>query len=130
MEVDSVHSVIERKLRNKLIYSPQNYVDIMKACRPSRPYLVCYLTYDFFKDFTYLNYYQSIRPGSKAGDPTVTDLRVLRYLPDGTIGYKLHHDGDEFLEFPRRAKLRSPADDDAVGSLYQQQMLAGGHSQR
>lgn len=79
-----------------------------------------YLTHGFFKDFTSLNYYQSIRPGSKAGDPTVTDLRVLRYLPDGIIGYKVHHDRDEFLVFLRRAKLRSPAGDDAVESLNQQ----------
>jgi hypothetical protein len=122
MEVDNVHSVIEKKLRNKPIYSPQNYVDIMKACRPSQPYAVKYLTHDFFKDFTVLNYYQSIRPGSKAGEPTVTDLKVLKYFPDGTIYYKLHHDGDEFMDFPRRARLRAPTTDDFVRNLYQQRI--------
>ena len=38
LEVDSVHSVIERKLKNKPIYVPQNYVDIFKVSRLERPY--------------------------------------------------------------------------------------------
>lgn len=44
MQVDSVHSIIERKLYTKLIYSPQNYRFDLE---------------------------------SKAGEPTVTDLRVI-----------------------------------------------------
>jgi hypothetical protein len=31
MEVDNVHSVIERKLKNKPIYVPTNYIDIFEA---------------------------------------------------------------------------------------------------
>jgi hypothetical protein len=33
MEVDSVHSVIERKLKNKPIYVPVNYIDIFEGAR-------------------------------------------------------------------------------------------------
>lgn len=33
MEVDSVHSMIGRKLKNKPIYVPQNYVDVNKTTR-------------------------------------------------------------------------------------------------
>lgn len=33
MEVDSVHSVIERKLKNKPIYVPANYIDIFEGAR-------------------------------------------------------------------------------------------------
>ena len=35
------------------------------------------------------NYRSSKRPGSRAGDPHVNDLVALKYLPDGTIEYKL-----------------------------------------
>lgn len=59
MECDSIHSTIERKLRNKPIYSPQTYVDLIKAARPVRPYSVKYLSHDFFKNFSALKYYTS-----------------------------------------------------------------------
>lgn len=91
----------------------------MKVCRLFKLYIVWYLIYDFFKDFIFLNYYQLICFGSKVGDFIVIDFRVLRYLFDGIIGYKLYYDGDEFLEFLRWVKFCLFVDDDVVGSLYQ-----------
>ncbi|XP_071147129.1 uncharacterized protein [Mytilus edulis] len=117
MEVDSVHSVIERKLKNKPIYVPQNYVDIFKVSRLERPYDVKYLSHQFFKKYSDLNYYNSIRPGSKVGDNVVTDIRALMYLPEGEIKYKLAMSGD-YLELPRRAKISAPGDTDQVGNLH------------
>lgn len=103
MEVDSVHSVIERKLKRKNIYVPQNYVDVMTSVRPSQPYIVHYVDHSFFKKYSDLSYYTSIRPGTKVGDPVVTDLRVIHYSANGEVTYKLMF-SDDFSEFPRRAK--------------------------
>ncbi|CAK1553315.1 unnamed protein product [Leptosia nina] len=90
MEVDSVHSTLEKKFRGP-IYSPSDYVSRMQQARPSQPCRVHHLDYTFF-----LNYdavpggYSSIRPGRKTGDATVTDVRELLYV-DGEVKYKLRH---------------------------------------
>ncbi|VEN62189.1 unnamed protein product [Callosobruchus maculatus] len=90
MECDSMHSVIERKLRNTEVFLPADYASLIKSARINpRPYQVKYLKYDYFKDFSKRKCFKSIRPGYKAGDPQVTDLRCLRYSPDGLINYKL-----------------------------------------
>lgn len=47
--------------------------------------------HSFFKDFTTLKYCSSIRPGRKVGDPTVTDLKAIKYNPEGFIEFKLRH---------------------------------------
>lgn len=102
MECDSMHSVIERKCRNTEIYTPAGYVSVCKSARlKPRPYNVTYLTFDFFKTFSNLSYYNSIRPGFKKGDPVVTDIRSLKYNPTGSIEYKINYDEDWQL-LPRR----------------------------
>ncbi|KAK6175213.1 hypothetical protein SNE40_013721 [Patella caerulea] len=119
MEVDSVHSSIERKLRKQPIYCPQQYVDYIKKARTvPRPYNVKYIAHDFFNDYKILNYYSSIRPGKKVGDPVVNDIRVLKYNPgkDGRIEFKLHY-SDEFQELPRRFFVKSPGGEE-VGKAY------------
>ena len=103
MEVDSVHSMIERKMKHKPIYVPQNYVDIIKQTRPKQPYKVHYVKNSFFKKYTDLQYYSSIRPGVRVGEPVVTDIRVLHYSPDGIITYKINYE-DDLQELPRKAK--------------------------
>ena len=105
MEEDSVHSVIEHKVkkRNTVIYVPQKYVDIMREVRPAHPYVVHYVDHTFFKDYTNLDYYSSIRPGIKVGDPVVTDLRVLHYSQNGCITYKLMFE-DNRKDLPRRTR--------------------------
>lgn len=43
MECDSMHVTIERKLKNREIYSPAQYVEICKTARLTKPYDVQYL---------------------------------------------------------------------------------------
>ena len=92
MEVDSVHSQIERKLKHTPIYCASQYVDLMKRARKIR-YDVKYLEYSFFKDYSQVGNLKSIRPGRNVkGEPVVTDLRCLKYSPDqnGTFLFKLN----------------------------------------
>lgn len=102
MEVDAMHSTIERKLKGININIPADYVNICKSARRlPKPYEVNYLSHNFFKNFSSLKYLTSIRPGKKVGDPTVTDIRALKYNPTGTIQYKLRF-GDEWKDLPIR----------------------------
>lgn len=105
MECDASHSAIECKLKNKEIYLPSQYAAISKEARPKQPFIVNFLSYDFFHDYSNKNdfFYYSIRPGRVANDPTVTDLRVLEYNPNGIIRYKLRFE-DEYKDLPRRSK--------------------------
>ncbi|KAK7115597.1 hypothetical protein V1264_001435 [Littorina saxatilis] len=102
MEVDSVHSAIERKLRGRQIYWPADYIEVMESARTTKaPYVVKNLDYSFFKDFSGLKYYRSIRPGNSVGEPQVTYIRALLYTADGQISYKLHL-SDSWSPLPRR----------------------------
>ena len=121
MECDSVHSTIEQKLRNKPIYCPQNYVDLIKEARQNQPYTVMYLSHDFFGNYSDLKYYSSIRPGSRVGDPVVTDIRVLKYTEDGSLQYKLNF-ADQYQDLPRRCKVGHPSADDKIDRLYSSQV--------
>lgn len=107
MECDSMHASIERKLRNRKIHVPSDYLEIFRNARQNpEPYSVEYLQHTFFKDYTNPSVYQSIRPGNKTGDPTVTNIRALRYEPDGTIYYKTDFAAQYApLPRPRRSKL-------------------------
>ncbi|CAK6965474.1 uncharacterized protein LOC127510601 isoform X1 [Scomber scombrus] len=79
MECDSVHSVIERRLRNQEIYVPAEYVALMKSARSKpNPYEVKYVDHTFFQDYANLRLCRSIRPGIKPVDPTVHDVRAIR----------------------------------------------------
>lgn len=117
MEVDSVHSTIEQKIRNRPIYSPSNYVEKIREVRPQQPYDVKYLSHEYFKEFSSLQYYDTIRPGKRVGDPVVSDIRELRYLPDGTIQYKLGFN-DNHKMLPQTRHARKPSVHDTVGPLY------------
>ncbi|GFY77338.1 uncharacterized protein TNIN_176191 [Trichonephila inaurata madagascariensis] len=92
MECDSMNSVIERALRHKKINVPADYAYLAKEACKKNPYEVEYLYHHFFKDFqTTLPFYKSIKPGKRVCDPTVTNIRALRHVPDGKIVYKLRH---------------------------------------
>lgn len=81
IEVDSVHSVIERKLQNVEIFLPSQYASINKQARiKSSPYRIIQPDHTFFKDYGMKEYqlYGFIRPGRSAGDDCVVDLRVLK----------------------------------------------------
>nr|XP_026498301.1 uncharacterized protein LOC113402304 [Vanessa tameamea] len=111
MEVESVHSIIERKLKNREIYLPSQYSSITKEARlnPS-PYEVATVEHTFFKDYSIKNnfIYDTIRPGRGTGVNCVVDLRALKYNPNGTIDYKLDYN-DEFRPLPRRPKRIEPS---------------------
>lgn len=102
MEVDSVHSTLENKFKPP-ICGPTDYIDRMTQARPGNSYTVNYLDYSFFKN--YEHNYESIRPGKKAGDPTVNDIRGLLYR-NGDIYYKLRHPED-WQKLPQRARNNS-----------------------
>lgn len=73
MEADSMHSTIERHLRNKIINVPAEYYTICRGARknPER-YDVTYLNHTFFKNFNNVGFLKSIRPGKKKGDSKVS----------------------------------------------------------
>lgn len=105
MEVDSVHSTIEAKLRNRRqVFVPADYIDIIETARIKNPYKTHYLSHDDFLKFD-TSIYCSIRPGSKKGDPCVNDVVAYQYTPKGIINYKLSMH-DEWTELPQRAKKR------------------------
>lgn len=85
-----MHPTIERKLIGRIINVPADYVSIARAARNiPKPYRVEYLTHNFFKDFSGLNFIKSLRPGFKVGDPTVQNIRALRYNSSGRFDYKI-----------------------------------------
>lgn len=68
---------------------PADCINIIKKARPVSefgPYNVYSLFKDFFRVFAKLNKYKSIRPDSKTGDPTITDIVVLHNVT-GKISY-------------------------------------------
>jgi len=79
MECDSVHSNIERKLKNADIYLPSDYFKITQSARKKPfPYNVKWCDTSFFKQCQIdLNRYDSLRPGKSAGDPTVTNIKSI-----------------------------------------------------
>jgi hypothetical protein len=104
MECDSTHSVIEHQIRNKQIYLPQQFVENIEAARQDNPYVVKYVDFTFFKDYSTLDKYASIRPGIGVGSATVADVRQLKYDPDGIIYYKTGYENCTYepLPTPRR----------------------------
>ena len=60
MEVDSVHSVIERKLKHKEVYyCPSQYVSVIRKARSKPcPYRVQYLDHTFFKKYSKKYFHQ------------------------------------------------------------------------
>lgn len=105
MECDSVHSTIERKKKAKEMYVPADFVRIIAEARTfPEPYKVTYLDHSFFKNFSKINYYKSIRPGIKSGDPQVTDLKCIKYDSTGMY-FKLDFDNDWTLSPQRKPKI-------------------------
>ncbi|KAF0715572.1 Uncharacterized protein FWK35_00022354, partial [Aphis craccivora] len=113
MECDSVHSVIERKLKKTDCYLPCQLSQITLQSRQHPfPYKSEVLTYSFFLDYSdkKFMFYESIRPGRVASDAVITDLRVLKYCPN-----------DDFKELPRRLKNINEDIINKFPKLYQTQ---------
>lgn len=112
MECDSAHAKIEKKLKNMSIFVPQDYIDITKTARKTItinktrqecPFEAVHLRHDFFLNFANKQQlrFKSIRPGVKARDATVSNLRSMIYLPNGKIKYKTDFD-EEYQDLPRK----------------------------
>ncbi|KAK9679652.1 hypothetical protein QE152_g39823 [Popillia japonica] len=107
MKCDSVHACIERKLKNREIKLPSDYVKACREARRSREhYEVIQLSHRFFKDYSKSEWhrYTSIRPGK---DHVVTDIKALNYDPNGNIQFKLDF-SDEYQGLPSRPKVITP----------------------
>lgn len=124
MEADSVHSQIERQVRNRIFNVPADYCLAMKNARRNPfPYVVQYLEHSFFLNYEgTLKAIKSIRPGKKVGDPCVTDLRAIKYT-NNALQYKLRFH-DEWKDLPTRVKVdsipvKTPND---IPSLYSERL--------
>lgn len=120
MEVDSMHSAIERRLKNKVINVPADYIDVIKTAR-KEPYYVQYLSHKFFKKFDTVQSYKSIRPGRSVGDAKVNDIRALQYSPIGIISYKLRF-AEPWSELPQRKATVNPKYYHELESLHENQL--------
>lgn len=115
MEVDSCHSAIETKLkRRKQVFLPADYIPIIQSARIDNPYRTHYLSYSDFYKFN-ADYYISIRPGTKKGDPCVNDVVAFQYTPERVINFKLAF-GDEWEALPTRP--RRAVDSNTLTKLY------------
>ncbi|CAH1953979.1 unnamed protein product [Acanthoscelides obtectus] len=120
MECDSVHAVIERKLKNKNIEIPNDYYRLTGEARQNPfPYEVVTPDFTFFKNYSADLVYYSIRPGKKSNDPTVTQIRALQY-EQGLITYKINFD-QEFAELPHRPR-RTPNDINQFLQLFEHKL--------
>ena len=103
MECDSIHSLVDRKLKNVDIRLPSDYMEI---CRKSHskpfPIEVEKVGFKFFRNNNSVETqrYSSIRPGNKKLDPKVTEIRALNYLPSGVTQFKLSFD-EQWENLPR-----------------------------
>lgn len=103
MEADNVHLVLEHYFKPP-IYYPSDYVSRMQVARPKQPYNIKNGHFNFFLNYENLNTnLTSLRPEKKVGDPVITDLRALKYLPSGDIFYKLDQSRN-WLELLQRCK--------------------------
>ena len=109
MEVDSVHALIERNLKTKSIYLPSDYCRITREARKKEPYEVKSISYNFVKDYSFKPKFDSIRPGRRVNEPTVNNIKVIKYSPDGNIQVKLNF-SENFRDLPGRNKDKPVTD--------------------
>lgn len=115
MECDSVHSTIEKQKKNRELYVPANFVQIIQEARLKKPYKVKYVDHTFFYNYSEVKICKSIRPGNKRGSPTVLQLRGLKYSKEG-IMYKLSFN-DEWKDLPQQ--LNKKCNEVRASPLYQ-----------
>nr|CAD7447096.1 unnamed protein product [Timema bartmani] len=97
MEADSVHAAIERRLRNREIHHPHDYLTVTREAK-------C-LNHEFFRSYEIPEEqaYSSIRPGNFKNDPIVNNIVRLTYKPEG-IFFKLQF-SSTLQKLPQRKKL-------------------------
>lgn len=109
MECDSCHSASVTRVRSQEVYLPSDYVSSCLMTRREQPYEVKTI---FFSKFSDLQYYSSIRPGKTVGDMVVTDVRALKYTPDGSIYFKLRHSASDWSQLTHRKGFSAPKADE------------------
>lgn len=115
MECDTVHSHIEKSKKSRELHVPADFIKVITEASLTKKYNVKYLHWSFFKNYAALKHYTSIRPGKRAGDPCVVDLRALKYTPHSPIEFKLRFD-DIWTVLPQR--FHDISEDQAIPQLY------------
>ena len=100
MDVDSVHATIERAKKNQDIKLTTDYINVITSARKRNPYKVKYLDYNFFNDYKSVCDIASIKPSKAVGHPYVTDIRQLKYSPDGSMQFNLSYCEDKWQKLP------------------------------
>ncbi|CAH1098799.1 unnamed protein product [Psylliodes chrysocephalus] len=108
--VDSVHACVERKLKNREIKLPCDYITITREARKNpAPYEAVNCEYSLFKNYSTPLRYSSIRPGRVSKDSVVVmDIRVIDYDPMGVI--RVDHSNLELSDLPIRSKKFPPTE--------------------
>lgn len=65
-----------------------------------------------------LSYCSSLRPGNKAGNHVVTDIKCTQYCPSGELKVKTSYQ-DEYSSIPSRIKVPLVDDLEQIKALYQ-----------
>lgn len=121
MECDSMHSTIERALKNREIYIPSGYIEVCRTARKNpKPYEVVELDHTYFKKFSALKAVSSLRPGNKPGDPVVTEIREIWYKKTGEIEVKIGSITNDYEVLPRRIKKLEGTE--SIPSLYKERL--------
>lgn len=81
MSVDTVHSLIERRIKSKEITSVEMYIDEIKKARIKQPLQVKMIDHNFVKDYTTPLIVKSIRPGQDL----VKDIKAIKYTKTGSM---------------------------------------------
>ena len=122
MECGSIHANIERRLKNRDINVPGDYVAKCTQARKSpRPYSVKYIDHKFFKDYCKNLVYKLIQPVKLASDPKITDIGNLGDSVDG-MSYKLDFNY-EYCTLPVRNFVQASKSEQChFPNLYQERL--------
>ncbi|KAK3780889.1 hypothetical protein RRG08_052047 [Elysia crispata] len=97
-----MHSTTERNIQMIDIFIPTEYAVLFRTSRKRPfPYTVVEIEYHHPVKLGG-QYFTSIRPGKGKGDPTVGDLKAIRY-ERGEVQYKLSHN-DDWEMLPQRVR--------------------------
>lgn len=104
MAIDHVHSLIERKIKNKEVTSVEEYESYIQNARKGQPLLTKRINHNFVLDYTQPLDVKSIRPVNGL----VNDLKVIKYNKDGTMEGRLSYESEEWIKIPGKLKSENP----------------------
>ena len=114
-EGDSMHSVIEKKLRGANIYVPEQYYSMVEFAKQNdNEYSVTVITQDDIKDFKALSFHNRLQLKWKVRDDhgeqvkwnKIMDLKVEKAHPYQLMYYFKYHHGDEYRVVRLRGRQR------------------------